>query len=57
MAVDQRANITFSLKLGKTAGEAYKIMRIVYGLYRTRHQAMKNMPEWNTANKFNVGPK
>jgi hypothetical protein len=31
MAVEQRANIKFCLKLGKTAGEAYEMMKSVYG--------------------------
>jgi hypothetical protein len=31
MAVEQRANIKFCLKLGKTAEEAYEMMKSVYG--------------------------
>jgi hypothetical protein len=31
MAVEQRANIKFCFKLGKTAGEAYEMMKSVYG--------------------------
>jgi hypothetical protein len=31
MAVEQRANIKFYLKLGKTAGEAYEMIKSVYG--------------------------
>jgi hypothetical protein len=31
MAVEQRANIKFCLKLGKTAGEAYEMMKSLYG--------------------------
>jgi hypothetical protein len=31
MAVEQRANIKFCLKLGKTAGEAYEMINCVYG--------------------------
>jgi hypothetical protein len=31
MAVEQRANIKFCLKLDKTAGEAYEMMKSAYG--------------------------
>jgi hypothetical protein len=31
MAGEQRANIKFCLKLGKTAGEEYQMMKSVYG--------------------------
>jgi hypothetical protein len=31
MAVEQRANIKFCLKLDKTAGEAYEMIKSVYG--------------------------
>jgi hypothetical protein len=31
MAVAQTTNIRFCLKLGKTAGEAYEMMKSVYG--------------------------
>jgi hypothetical protein len=30
MAVEQRANIKFCFKLGKTAGEAYEMMKTAY---------------------------
>jgi hypothetical protein len=31
MAVEDTANIRFCLKLGKTTGEAYEMMKSVYG--------------------------
>ncbi|PNF31360.1 hypothetical protein B7P43_G10902 [Cryptotermes secundus] len=31
MAIEQSANIIFCLKLGKTAGEEYNMMKSVYG--------------------------